>query len=204
MKNNKNKSETISIIMIGDTSVGKSTLMKKYVTGNFSTCLAPTLGVELYKKEITIDKKLYVYRIWDTCGQERFRSLSKSYFNSADGIMLLFDLNSVESFEHLSIWFNSIKECSCEDVPLVIVGTKSDLKQNVAEESINKLNFEGYLGGDIKVFKCSAKDDTGVEEPFLELANRIINKGKHKKNDKKIKISKGSSQNKEDKKKECC
>ena len=118
--------------------------------------------------------------------------------------MLLFDLNSVESFEHLSIWFNSIKECSCEDVPLVIVGTKSDLKQNVAEESINKLNFEGYLGGDIKVFKCSAKDDNGVEEPFLELANRIINKGKHKKNDKKIKISKGSNQNKEDKRKECC
>ena len=204
MKNNKNKLETISIIMVGDTSVGKSTLMKKFVTGNFSICLAPTLGVELYKKEVTINKKLYVYRIWDTCGQERFRSLSKSYFNSADGIMLLFDLNSLESFENLNIWFNSIKECSCQDIPLVIVGTKSDLEQKVDEESINKLNFEGYLDDDKKVFKCSAKDDVGVEEPFLELADKIINKGKPKKNDKKIKITKGENKNKDEKKKECC
>ena len=97
-----NSLETISIIMIGDTSVGKSTLMKKFISGQFSDSLAPTLGVELYKKEVTIDEKQYLYRIWDTCGQERFRSLSKTYFRNSDGIMLLFDLNSSNSFENLN------------------------------------------------------------------------------------------------------
>ena len=108
----KSELETISIIMVGDTSVGKSTLMKKFVSGQFSDSLAPTLGIELYKKEITIDEKQYLYRIWDTCGQERFRSLSTSYFRNSDGIMLLFDLNSLNSFENLSSWFISIRRSS--------------------------------------------------------------------------------------------
>ena len=133
----KSELETISIIMIGDTSVGKSTLMKKFISGHFSDSLAPTLGIELYKKEITIDEKNYLYRIWDTCGQERFRSLSKTYFRNSDGIMLLFDLNSPESFENLNSWFISIKESGCEDIPLILVGAKCDLECKLSEEDIN-------------------------------------------------------------------
>ena len=129
--------ETISIIMVGDTSVGKSTLMKKFISGQFSDSLAPTLGIELYKKEITIDEKQYLYRIWDTCGQERFRSLSKSYFRNSDGIMLLFDLNSQSSFDNLNSWFISIKESGAEDIPLILVGTKCDLYNNITEETIS-------------------------------------------------------------------
>ena len=132
----KSELETISIIMVGDTSVGKSTLMKKFISGQFSDSLAPTLGIELYKKEVTIDEKQYLYRIWDTCGQERFRSLSKTYFRNSDGIMLLFDLNSTNSFDNLNSWFVSIKDSGAEDIPLILVGTKCDLEANVSEESI--------------------------------------------------------------------
>ena len=148
--------ETISIIMVGDTSVGKSTLMKKFISGQFSDSLAPTLGIELYKKEITIDEKQYLYRIWDTCGQERFRSLSKSYFRNSDGIMLLFDLNSQNSFDNLNSWFISIKESGAEDIPLILVGTKCDLYNNITEETIS--NFVSQNKTIQKYFKCSAKE----------------------------------------------
>ena len=168
----KSELETISIIMVGDTSVGKSTLMKKFISGQFSDSLAPTLGIELYKKEVTIDEKQYLYRIWDTCGQERFRSLSKTYFRNSDGIMLLFDLNSTNSFDNLSSWFVSIKDSGAEDIPLILVGTKCDLEANISEETIS--NFINENKNIQKYFKCSAKDNIGIEEPFFELGKLII------------------------------
>ena len=202
----KSEKETISIIMIGDASVGKSTLMKRFITGNYSDSLAPTLGVEIYKKDITINNKNYLYRIWDTCGQERFRSLSKSYFQNTDGIMLLFDLNNIDSFNNLYIWFTSINECGCDDIPLVIVGTKNDLECKISDELINNFENNGYKNNKLKVFKCSAKNNSGVEEPFMELADKIIcdiNNGKGNRfSTKKIKITKGG--NAVDKKKNCC
>ena len=194
--------ETISIIMIGDTSVGKSTLMKKFITGQFSDSLAPTLGVELYKKEITIDEKQYLYRIWDTCGQERFRSLSKSYFRNSDGIMLLFDLNSPNSFENLNSWFISIKESGCEDIPLILVGTKSDLESKISEEDIK--NFVNENKTIQNYFKCSSKENIGIDEPFIELGKLAIKITSLKeRSNSKIKIKKSKSLGDKPKKK-CC
>ena len=196
------ESEKISIIMIGDTSVGKSTLMRKFISGQFSDSLAPTLGIELYKKEITINDKQYLYRIWDTCGQERFRSLSKNYFHNSDGIMLLFDLNSKNSFDNLDKWFNSIKESGCEEIPLILVGTKCDLKNMISEELIN--NFINENQSIQKYYKSSAKDNIGIEEPFIELGKLIIKKnGNIQRTNSKIIIKKSSSNNIKPKKK-CC
>ena len=198
-----NALETINIIMIGDNSVGKSTLMKKFISGQYSDSLAPTLGVELYKKEVIIDEKHYFYRIWDTCGQERFRSLSKSYFRNSDGIMLLFDLNSINSFENLNAWFNSIKDCGCDDIPLIVVGTKCDLNCNVEEEMIK--NFIDSNKIIQKYFKSSAKDNIGVEEPFIELAQLIIklNTNRERSNT-RMKIKKNKTMEVKIKKKKCC
>ena len=205
MSGNNNDVETISIIMIGDTSVGKSTLMKKFITGTFSDSLNPTLGVELYKKELNIHDRPYLYRIWDTCGQERFRSLSKSYFHSANGIMLLFNLNSIESFDNLYLWINSIKENQSEEIPLVMVGTKCDLEYKVSREEIQKYVNENSIIQ--KFYECSAKDNIGVEEPFIELADLIINLNKEKsmyKKKGKIKIVKKMSMKKKKSKRKCC
>ena len=197
-----NSLETISIIMIGDTSVGKSTLMKKFISGQFSDSLAPTLGVELYKKEVIIDEKQYLYRIWDTCGQERFRSLSTSYFRNSDGIMLLFDLNSLNSFENLSSWFISIRDSGCDNIPLIAVGTKCDLNCNVDEERIKKFIDDNKIIQ--KYFKCSAKNNIGVEEPFLELGKLIIKFNIHKeRTNSKMKIKKVKAME-ENTKKKCC
>lgn len=195
--------DKISIIMVGDTAVGKSTLMKKFITGNFSDSLAPTIGVELYKKEIMIDNKKYLYRIWDTCGQERFRSLSKSYFRNSDGIMLLFDLNTVQSFENINTWIESIKENGCEETPIILVGTKCDLNQNVSDETIQKFQKDNDIIQ--QFYKCSSKDDIGINEPFIELAKLVIRQNKpiERKNS-KVKIRKVSNSNEKGKKRKCC
>ena len=201
-----NSLETISIIMIGDTSVGKSTLMKKFISGQYSNALAPTLGVELYKKEVIIEEKKYLYRIWDTCGQERFRSLSQSYYKSAGGIMLLFSLNSLESFENLNSWVNSIKDNGIKDIPITLIGTKCDLDIIVSDEMIQ--NFVKENNNIIeKYFKCSSKENIGIEEPFIELAQCIIQLNKdNNKGDKryeKVKIIKNKKNGKISKRK-CC
>ena len=194
--------EKISIIMIGDTSVGKSTLMKKFITGNFSDSLAPTLGVELYKKEVKINDKQYLYRIWDTCGQERFRSLSKSYFRNSDGIMLLFDISSMSSFQNLNSWFTSIKDSGCDDIPLVLVAAKCDLENNVADEKINQFKEQNKII--LNFFKCSAKENIGIEEPFIELAKEIIKHFKNKqRSNSKIIIKKSKSKEGKSKKRWC-
>ena len=190
------------VFIVGASGAGKSTLMKKFISGQFSDSLAPTLGVELYKKEVTIDEKQYLYRIWDTCGQERFRSLSTSYFRNSDGIMLLFDLNSLNSFENLSSWFISIRDSGCDNIPLIAVGTKCDLNCNVDEERIKKFIDDNKIIQ--KYFKCSAKNNIGVEEPFLELGKLIIKFNIHKERTySKMKIKKVKAME-ENTKKKCC
>jgi small GTP-binding protein len=191
--------ETISLIMIVDNSVGKTTLMKKFITGKYCDSFAPTLGVELYKKEIEINNKQYLIRIWDTCGQERFRSLSKSYFRNSDGIMLLFDLNSTKSFDNLSSWFNSIKDCGCEDIPMIIVGTKCDLdssEREVDEEKGNK--FAQSLG--YKFSETSAKLNININEAFDTLLDEVLLNYKPNLRE-SVKLSKAQTKKE---KKNCC
>ena len=117
--------ESLKIIIIGDTSVGKTSLMKRFIEGFYNDKTLSTIGIELFKKEVSIQDKQYIMKIWDTCGQERFRSISKNYYHNAHGIILVFDINNKSSFEHLSEWTESINQnISNKNTPLVIVCCK--------------------------------------------------------------------------------
>ncbi len=119
--------EHFKIIIIGDTSVGKTSLMRRYIEGIYNEKTLSTICIKLFKKEVSIQNKNYVMKIWDTCGQEKFRAISKNYYHNADGIMLLFDINSHETFEHLSGWIDSIYQNTSKDTPFIIVASKCDL-----------------------------------------------------------------------------
>jgi small GTP-binding protein len=173
-------SVSLNIIIIGDTSVGKTTLMKRFIDGIFNEKILSTLGVELFRKQVKINDNDYVLKIWDTCGQERFRTLTKNYYKNAEGIMLLFDIHSIDSFQHLNNWMKSLNEnFNGSDIPLVVVASKCDLEQMITDNEIEDYSNKN----NVKIYKSSAKDNIQVEEPFLYLANEIIENKKKKRKD---------------------
>ena len=192
LKNNIQKYEdSISIIIIGDSKVGKTTLMKRYINGNFTENIIPSLGIELYRKIKEINRKKYLIKIWDTCGQERFKALTQNYYRNADGVMLLFDSNNIESFHNLNIWLNSLKEYSIKNFPLIIIGTKSDLPINVHDNDINLFCNQF----NIKWFRTSAKTGENISLSFDFLTKEILNIKDNNREKIKIKVNQNINEN---------
>ena len=107
-----NYDKTCQILLIGDSSVGKTSLIQRYVNGIFKDekdVYLPTVGLDFYTKHEIINNMNVLVRLWDTAGQERFKSLTPNYFKNAEGVILTYDLTKMESFENLKYWINSIK-----------------------------------------------------------------------------------------------
>ena len=151
------------MIIVGNTNIGKSSIMQRYVKKKFTANSTETVGVDFmqsrYKSEN--DEKC-VIKIWDTCGQERYRSLIKSYFNSSDGIIIGFDLTNIQSFKDVTMWLNKADQAGNPGVPMVLVGNKNDLTEErqvdfgEAQHLANKLN--------LNYFETSAKTGDGIEQ----------------------------------------
>ena len=113
----------------------------RFIDNTFSENLLTTLGVELFKKVVNIHGIFYQIKIWDTCGQERLRALTTNYYRNADGIMLLFDLTQVNTFNNIPNWIESVQEKVQDQLPLVIVGNKTDLPDHqVTSDMIKNLS----------------------------------------------------------------
>ena len=166
----KNYDKSLSMILIGNTSVGKTCLTKRYTENVFSENLLTTVGVELFKKIIEIDKLKYEIKIWDSCGQERLHSITFNYYKNADGILLVYDLSDHDTFSTLQRWLDSINEICDIDIPVVIVGNKMDLERKVEKSEIDAF----YSKTKIKMFECSCKTGEKTTEPFDELIRKII------------------------------
>ena len=157
---NLNVEATINCILIGESEVGKSCFLMRYFRNQFSDSFLTTVGIDKETKNIKIDNTLYRLTLWDTAGQERFRSLPIKYYQNADGVLLLFDVNNRESFEKVNIWFEDIKKSVKKDSRknIYLIGNKIDLKREVTkEEAIKKANELG-----IKYFEASCKINMNV------------------------------------------
>ncbi|KAK8789663.1 hypothetical protein JH06_0658 [Blastocystis sp. subtype 4] len=173
----------MKIALIGDSSVGKTCLLNRYVEGTFSSEFYTTIGIDYRTKVETIDDKLCKLEIWDTAGQERFRAVTKSYLRDVSGVLLVFDITTRDSFNNVSTWIHQIEESGAEDVCCILIGTHGDLqdKRTVSDEEIQEcassLNYSFFV--------TSAVDGTNVVEAFRALAKLILNKSK--KDEKEIK-----------------
>jgi small GTP-binding protein len=167
----------ISLILIGDSLVGKTSLMKRYVDNEFFDDTLSTIGIEVVTKKKKINNKLYHIKIWDTCGQERLRSLTLNYYKNADGIILVYDVNSEESFSNLDYWMKSIDSRCKKEIPVLIIGNKIDKKDLIDKDSLNDF-VEKH--NNIPMYKTSAKSGINVNEAFDKICTMIIDSDEEK------------------------
>lgn len=121
------------VIFIGDSGVGKTSIIIRVTTGVFDASPAPTIGAGVRPVTISVDDKPYKYHIWDTAGQEIYRSIVPLYFKQAVAAVVCFSLDDPKSFGNLGEWIDLLKEHSFHNVPVIICGNKTDLKEQQME-----------------------------------------------------------------------
>jgi small GTP-binding protein len=117
------------LVIIGDSGVGKSNLLSKYVNNSFQENSKATIGVELSTKVLQIEGKTIQNQIWDTAGQERFRAITSAYYRNAVGAIIVFDLTKPKTFENLAKWLREVREYAEASISVMIIGNKSDLSE---------------------------------------------------------------------------
>ena len=164
----------LKYIIIGDAAVGKSNLLLRYVHGQFKPEYQLTIGVEFGAKNIEISSKLVRIQIWDTAGQENFRSITRAYYKNSVCALVVYDISSRDSFNNVMSWIEDCKNQSPKTIFMVLVGNKCDLedKRQVSYEEGKELADKNQL----LFFESSAKDGINVDEIFLNSATEIAKK----------------------------
>ena len=189
MSEKKEKEQIIfKIITIGDTNVGKTSIIRRFIYNVFEDESIGTIGVSFSFKEVILKNgQIIKLKIVDTAGQEKFKSVTKSYFKNTDGVLFVFDYNDEKSFENISEWVQIFEENINKDtISRFLIANKSDLEQRVSEDSIN--NFLNQHKNKYKFEKTSALENINIEKVFQELAEELYkihlntaNKGQNKK-----------------------
>lgn len=169
--------DKFNIMVIGDEKVGKTTLLERYFKGKFNSERKKTVGVEYYHKDYTNNKKeTYNIKFWDTAGQEKFRSVTKNYYQRAHGMIITMSVDYKTSFDNLLMWINSVKENSGnENLPIVICCNKIDLPEEEREVDLNEVSkvcTEEHKN--IKMFFTSAKNGNNINESFEYIIEKVI------------------------------
>ena len=171
--NNKNYDSIMKILLIGDSGVGKSCLLVRFVEDKFSPSFITTIGIDFKIKTVDINGKKVKLQLWDTAGQERFRTITTAYYRGAMGIILVYDVTDERTFTNVNQWFKTVSDHANDDAQLLLVGNKSDMDTRVVSyeqgESLAK-----ELG--LPFVEASAKDDTNVNDIFFTLAKLIQEK----------------------------
>ena len=162
------------ILMLGESQVGKTSLLLKYTDDIFKINMLPTFGLDVRYKYLQKDNNNIRLDLWDTAGQEKFRTMTQNYYKGSDGIILVYDISNESSFETLKNWMDDIKENSKNKIEVIIIGNKLDLKRQVEKKRLEQF-AEEYK---VPYFETSAKTGEGVEESFNKLIDNLSKKEK--------------------------
>ena len=161
----------LKVVIVGDSGVGKTNLIKRFVSNTFSPNSKATVGVEFISKSYRINNQVFKIEMWDTAGQERYKSITAAYYKGAKGALIVYDTTQKTSFENIDKWMAEIKDKSSKDMKLMIVGNKTDLKderQVKTEEALVKAKDL-----EAPIMEASALDGSNVKEAFYDLLKEM-------------------------------
>ena len=159
----------LKYIIIGNSSVGKSNLLLKFAHNKFLDEYQATIGVEFGAKNVEIDNKIFRVQIWDTAGQENFRSITRAYYKNSVCALIVFDINNEDTFDSVQSWIQECKLQTPKTVTMILVGNKCDLECKVDRNKAKELAEENKM----LYFETSAKTGKGVDELFKKSAAKI-------------------------------
>eukprot|EP01120_Amphizonella_sp_Union-15-10_P013387 TRINITY_DN619_c0_g1_i1.p1 TRINITY_DN619_c0_g1~~TRINITY_DN619_c0_g1_i1.p1 ORF type:complete len:206 (-),score=43.35 TRINITY_DN619_c0_g1_i1:102-719(-) len=162
------------LLLIGDSGVGKSSLLLRFADNTFTESFISTIGVDFKIRTIEIDNMTVKLQIWDTAGQERFRTITSSYYRGAHGIIVVYDITNQETFNNVQKWLQEIDRYACENVHKLLVGNKCDLVNERKVPLETAREFAEQLN--LIFLETSAKNSTNVEEAFMKMAQAIKSK----------------------------
>jgi len=172
------KKVLLKVIILGDSGVGKTSLMNQYVNRKFSIQYKATIGADFLTKEVYVDERNVTMQIWDTAGQERFQSLGVAFYRGADCCVLVFDVNNVKSFETLDSWRDEfLIQASPRDpehFPFVVLGNKVDVEDTKRMVFQKRALTWCQSKGNIPYFETSAKENINVEQAFQTVAKNAL------------------------------
>jgi len=197
------------LIVIGDENVGKTSILNRFKNNLFSPEYEPTVGLDFQSIPILIDNQSITLLLYDTAGQEKFKSLIPLYTNEANIILLIYDISNKDSFDNIGKWFESLNNINKEEVIFALVGNKSDLDFN---RKVSKEEAESYANEHHYIFQeVSAMSGEGIQELFMnklidQIRTQFIQRGKNltDQEEEKLKFNIGKTTEKaKDKKKKC-
>ena len=171
-ENENENEERINIMTLGNTEVGKSCFILRFTDNIFQEIYLATVGIDFKIKTETINNKQYKLFLYDTTGQEKYKSIALNIIKNAQGIILMYDITDRESFESIPEWIKSIKDAKGSNFPMILLGNKLDKEDvRVIKEEEGKELADEY---NIKFFETSNKTGTNIQEAGMALVNEIL------------------------------
>ncbi|XP_062427061.1 EF-hand calcium-binding domain-containing protein 4B [Rhea pennata] len=183
------------IIFVGNSSVGKTSFLRRFCEDRFFPGTSATVGVDYSVKTVTVDSSQVALQLWDTAGQERYRSITKQFFRKADGVIVMYDITAKDTFTAVKQWLMSIEEATGENVPVLLLGNKTDNEKE--REVPNGMGEHLAMDYNLIFYECSACSGHNTKKSMLHLA-RILKEHEDKVKEKTIQLQLDTN------KKSCC
>lgn len=160
------------IVLVGDSGVGKSNLLSRFTRNEFSLETKSTIGVEFATRNIQVDNKTVKAQIWDTAGQERYRAITSAYYRGAVGALLVYDITKSNTYSNTIRWLNELRESAAENIIIMLVGNKIDLKHLREVQTDDAREFAEKNG--LSFIETSALDSSNVDLAFQNIIAEIL------------------------------
>jgi small GTP-binding protein len=163
----------IRLMLIGDSNVGKTSIIKRYCNNQFSPSYISTVGIDFETKYLRLNGKIINLQIWDTAGQERYKVLAKNYYKNSDGFIIVYDITDKKSFNNVANWITQIKDSASENVKCVLLGNKCDLEE-LRQVDINQ-GKDLANNYHLKFYETSAQKGNNIQKVFTDLVKGFLN-----------------------------